>query len=147
MLWQTTTLKTTDLDGLAGKHWMGTLTYLDYGTNQLTPIPTELFVKIKSPGVYQWMTSYPKETDHNSNDELVISPDGKLLDGETVKERIASNGILKIITETTGKDNNKPAHYRLTYLIGKDSFSRKKEVCYDGQSNWFIRNELKLATK
>lgn len=147
LLWQTATLKPTDLDSLAGKHWIGTLTYLDYGTGKLTPIETELVVTIKGPGAYDWTTSYPKEPGHNSTDVVLISADGKLLDGETVKERVQSTDGLKIITEKTGTDNNKAARFRYTYLIAQSTFFRKKEVCYEGQTNWFMRNELKLAAK
>lgn len=147
LLWQGKILKTDDLASLTGKNWVGRLVYLDYGTNKLTPIETELTVKVKSPGVYEWWTAYPKETSHNSTDEIVISADGKLLDGEAVKERSFTGATLKIVTEKTGTDNNKAARFRFTYLIGKNTFSRKKEVRYDGEIAWFTRNELKLEAK
>ncbi len=37
-------LKPTDLSGLTHKNWVGTLGYLDYGTQKLVRIPTELTV-------------------------------------------------------------------------------------------------------
>lgn len=147
LLWQTNTLKPNDLEQMTGKHWTGTLTYLDYSTGKLTTIETELTVTTKRPGVYAWATDYPKEPGHNSTDEIVISADGKVLDGETVKERAQTNDELKIVTVKSGNDNNKGARFRYTYLIGKKTFSRKKEVCYDGQATWFMRNELKLAAQ
>ena len=147
MLLQTATLKQNDLDGLAGKHWAGTLTYLDYTSSRLTAIPTELTVKAIGNGAYEWHTAYPKEPSHNSTDTLVISADGKLLDGEAVTQRSLKNGMLKIVTLKTGEDNNKPADFRFTYLIGNRSFSRKKEVMYNGTTDWFTRNTLKLVVK
>jgi len=140
-------LRPDELDVLTGKHWTGTLTYLDYGSGELTTIPTELTVKNKGQGVYEWGTAYPKEPGHNSTDELTISSDGKVLDGENVTERMLTGNFLKIVTEKTGTDNHKAARFGFTYLIGKNAFSRKKEVRYDVQENWFMRNELKLAAK
>ncbi|MGY3211880.1 hypothetical protein [Mucilaginibacter sp. HD30] len=136
-----------DLESLSGKAWSGTLTYLDYGTNKLTPIPTELTVATKRLGVYEWITAYPKEKSHNSIDTIKITNGGNVLDDEAVKERSFANGSLKIVTEKTGSDNNKPARFRYTYLISPKTFSQKKEVCYQGQAAWFVRNELKLEAK
>jgi len=150
-LFQTTAkLKQDDLNGLIGKTWAGTLTYLDYGTNKLVPIPTELTVtnSPKGPGVYNWLTAYPKEPSHNSTDEITISSDGGTIDGETVKEReLMANGTLKFVTVKQGTDNNKKATFRYTYLIGKTTFSRKKEVCFDATDTWFTRNSLAVSAK
>ncbi|MGZ3754427.1 MAG: hypothetical protein ACXVAY_00500 [Mucilaginibacter sp.] len=145
----TNKLNLNDLDGLTNKKWTGTLTYLDYGTGKLTPIAAQISVK-KSPkgaGVYTWSTEYPNEPGHGSVDEVVISNDGSVLDGETVKERaVMPDGSLKITTVKTGNDNNKKATFVFTYLIGKTKFTRKKEVCYDGQTNYFMRNELSVTS-
>ncbi|MBC7398831.1 MAG: hypothetical protein H7289_02710 [Mucilaginibacter sp.] len=149
-LMQTTTrLKSTDFDGLLGHQWTGILTYLDYGTNKLEPIASELTVTDgKAAGSYSWATVYPQEVSHNSIDEVIISKDGTLVDDELVKERILlPNGTLKFVTIKQGSDNNRKATFKFTYLVGKTTFSRKKEVCYDGTTQWFTRNELSLKTK
>ncbi len=146
LAFQTAQLKLNDLDGLIGKKWTGNLTYLDYGTGRLEAIETELTVAIKSPGIYSWVTAYPKESSHNSTEEVVISADGHSIDGETVTERtVLPNGSLKFVTQKTGEDNNKKAKFRYTYLIGKKGFSRNKEVCYEGETTWFTRNTLSLT--
>lgn len=145
LLLQGPTLKLNDLDSLTGKKWIGTLTYLDYTTNKLELIPTELTVTAKGNGVYSWFTVYPKESSHNSTDDIIISADGKTFDGETVTGRaVEPDGALLFTTQKPGNDNNKPATFRYSYRIGKNTFSRKKEVSYTGDKAWFIRNELSL---
>ncbi|MCO5948002.1 hypothetical protein [Mucilaginibacter flavidus] len=144
---QNAMLNPDDFDSMTGKKWTGTLTYLDYTTNKPEVIETELTVahSIKGAGIYNFYTTYPKEASHNSTDETVISKDGKYIDDELVKERtLLSDGTLRFVTTKNGKDNNRNAAYRFTYLIGKTSYSRKKEVCYTGSSSWFTRNELNL---
>jgi hypothetical protein len=143
---QTATMKINDLDRMCGKKWSGTLTYLDYGTHQLVPVKTELNVKVKSPGDYEWITSYPEEPSHNSTDDLVISPDGKTFDGEKVTARSEMNGSLLFSTEKDGNDDHKAARFRFSYVITATTFSRKKEVCYSGEQQWITRNELLLKT-
>jgi hypothetical protein len=147
LLQNTANLKLNDLDLLLGKKWTGTLTYLDYGTGKPEVIPTELVVSrsAKGPGVYNFATAYPKEPSHNGTDEVVISKDGTVLDGENVKLReVLADGTLKIVAQTEGTDNNKKATYRITYLLGKSFYKRKKEVCYVGETAYFTRNELSL---
>ncbi len=142
-------LKSTDFSDLVSKNWVGTLSYLDYGTQDLVKIPTELIVlpSLTIKGAYTWITKYPKEPSHNSKDTIIISKDGSDVDGEMVKSRsILADGTLKFLTEKPGNDNNKKAVFRFTYLIGKKQFIRKKEVRYLGENNWFTRNELNLKS-
>ncbi len=146
----TVKLNQTDFDSLINKQWSGTLTYLDYGTGKPVSILSELKVthSVKGAGIYTWATSYPQEPSHNSVDELVISKDGSVLDGENVRSReFLADGTLKIIAQTEGIDNNKKAIYRITYLLGKSFYKRTKEVCYVGENTYFTRNELSLAAK
>lgn len=145
LLLQVPILKLNDLDSLTGKKWKGTLSYLDYTTNKLEVISTELTVTAKGNGVYSWFTAYPKESSHNSTDEIIISADGKTFDGETVTGRaIEADGAILFTTQKQDNDNNKPATLRYTYRVGKNSFSRKKKVFYKGDTTGFTRNELSL---
>lgn len=148
LLLQEPALKLNDLDGLTGKTWRGTLTYLDYTANKLESIPTELTVTAKGNGGYIWATAYPKEPSHNSIDEIIISADGKTFDGESVTGRaVEPDGVLQFTTQKQGNDNDKPATFRYSYRIGKHTFFRKKEICYTGGTAWFTRNELSLRAK
>jgi hypothetical protein len=104
---QTAKVSASDLKPLEGKQWIGSLTYLDY----------------------------------SSNNDVKLSADGRIFDGESVVERTKlPGGVLKIVTTKPGKDNNRDATFRHTYLIGKAAFSIKKEVRIDGTSEFFERN-------
>jgi hypothetical protein len=59
-----------------------------------------------------------------------------------VEKTFLPNDILKIVTQKEGMDNDKKAIFRHTYLIGKTSFSIKKEVKYDEPgAEFFPRNQ------
>ncbi|MEP6705268.1 MAG: hypothetical protein ABJB34_10735, partial [Acidobacteriota bacterium] len=78
----------------------------------------------------------------NKKSIVKISKDGKTFDEETVVERInLPNKTLRIVTTNNGTDNDKPAVFRHTYLLSKQSFSIKKEVKYEGTNEFFERNE------
>ncbi|RBL90496.1 hypothetical protein [Chitinophaga flava] len=142
-----TRLRSNDLDGLTNKNWRGSLTYLDYSTSKLVSIPTTLTVtaSARGTGCYDFKTSYPKEPSHDNLQVITIAKDGQDIDGERVKERtLLPEGTLKFVTEKDGFDDDKAALLRFTYRISKTTFSRKKEVCYAGDSTWFMRNELSL---
>jgi opacity protein-like surface antigen len=141
---QTAKVSPDDMKVIEGSQWMGTLTYLDYGTNKQTSIKSNVTVSRLDSGKLTWTFDYqyPDEPKANSKDEVVLSPDGKTFDGETVIERIKqADGTLKIITTKEGVDNGKKSLYRFTYLAGKNSFSVKKEVRREGSTEYFVRNE------
>ncbi len=85
---------------------------------------------------------YPDEPKANSTETVAIGKDGKMFDGEAVIERTnLTDKTLKIVTEKSGPDNDKKALFRFTYLLSKTSFSIKKEVKYEGTTEFFVRNE------
>ena len=84
---------------------------------------------------------YPDEPKANSASSVTIAGDGSAIDGERVAERsILADGIVRIVTEKSGQDDRRPAMFRFTYLIGDKSFSRKKEVKFDGTADYFERH-------
>lgn len=138
------TIKGTDLQQLTGRQWVGTLTYLDYGRNKKVSIPVTLDVTRSTKDNLTWTFTmrYPDEPKANNPDEVAISKDGRTLDGETVVERMSLPAeTVKIVTEKSGTDNDKPALFRFTYTISLRSFSIRKEVRYEGTSEFFERNE------
>jgi hypothetical protein len=141
---QTVKISPNDLKTLEGAQWIGTLTYLDYGTNKQTSIKSNVTVSRSDNGKLVWTFDYqyPDEPKANSKDEVNLSLDGKMFDGETVIERIKqADGTLKFVTTKEGVDNGKKSLYRFTYLAGKNSFSVKKEVRQEGSAEYFVRNE------
>lgn len=118
--------------------------YLDYRSNKKVSIPTNLTVTRSPEDKLSWVFEYqyPEEPKANSKDTVKISKDGKTIDGETVVERTKPNAdTLRIVTEKSGSDNDKPATFRYTYLIGARSFSIKKEVRYESTGAFFERNQ------
>ena len=85
---------------------------------------------------------YPDEPKANSKATVSLSEDGKTLDGETVveKSQLAGN-TLKIVTEIAGRDADKKALFRFTYLYNATSFAITKEVRCDDAKGFFQRNQ------
>jgi hypothetical protein len=132
-----------DLRRLTGARWAGTLTYTDYGSNKRVSIPSTLTVTEATGDASSWVFeyAYPDEPKANGKQTVKLDEGGTRLDGETVVERTSlDDGLLRIVTERRGTDNDKPALFRYTYLIGASSFSVKKEVRYEGASEFFERN-------
>lgn len=132
-----------DLTAIEGVQWVGTLTYLDYSSNKKTSIKSNLTV-MRAPGesnVWIFDYRYPDEPKANSKDRVILSADGKIIDGEAVSElsKLKGGGI-KLVTLKDGTDNNLTAVFRFTYEISKDSFSIRKEVRADGSVGYFERN-------
>ncbi len=135
-----------DLRRLTGARWTGTLTYTDYRSNKRITIPSNLSVTEATDSVgdvSSWVFDYeyPDEPKANSKQTVKLGEDGAVLDGETVVERTSlDGGALKIVTEKRGTDKDRPALFRYTYSINSSRFSVKKEVRYEGATEFFERN-------
>jgi hypothetical protein len=137
-------IKLKDLNSLAGEKWKGQLSYLDYRSNKNVVISSNLTVTQSSEDKLLWIFEYeyPDEPKANKKSVVKLSPDGKIFDDAAVTERLTlPNNTLKIITIENGMDNDKKSVFRHTYLINKQSFSIRKEVKYEGTSEFFNRNE------
>lgn len=133
-----------DLQSLTGAQWRGTLTYLDYRTNKKVSIQSNLNVTPSAGDKTSWVFEYvyPDEPKANSKATVTITNDGKTVDGATVVERKRLGGnTTRIVAERSGSDNDKSAVFRFTYLFSARSFSIKKEVRYEGSTQFFERNQ------
>lgn len=143
LLAQTPRVIPEDLRPLTGDRWTGTLVYRDYRSNKETSIPSNLKVTQSAEKSLTWTFEYeyPKEPKANSKENVILSEDGTSIDDEKIVEREnLAGGVLRLVTERRGKDNNQDALIRHTYLIGKSSFSIKKEVRPEGSAEFFERN-------
>ena len=141
---QSPQVKIKDLQVLTGARWTGNLAYLDYGTEKKVLIPSDLIVRQAKDDKLSWVFEYqyPDEPKANSTEIVAVSKDGKMFDGEVVIERTNLTGkTVKIVTEKSGSDNDKKALFRFTYLLSKKSFSIRKEVKYEGATEFFVRSE------
>ena len=139
-----------EIDNLLG-NWEGSLTYIDYNSNEPYKMPCNLEIKSKKQNrklVFKY--EYPNEPKANGVGKLKISKDGKILDGRRIVSRKKRNNEeVELITEHRGKDGNenRSARIRNVYIIGKNTFIMKKEVKFDGTEKWLKRNEYSFVKK
>jgi hypothetical protein len=142
------TVSVKDFKPAFGK-WEGTLTYLDYTSGKPYTMPCNITVsKDESNGSRLILAyEYPNEPKANGNDTIVISTDGRMIEDEQVVSKEKENGLKKIITEKNAVDgnDNRKAIIRHIYSIGKKSYSVRKEVKFDGEEKWILRNEYKMS--
>lgn len=133
-----------DFEVLLGT-WYGSLTYLDYTSNEAYTMPADVRVAINAEeGYLLFSNMYPDEPHANSTDTVRISKDGKKMNQEIVKKvQSLSNGDLLLTTEYWGVDGNeqKKALIRHLYTIGNAVFIIKKEVLFESQKEWIQRHE------
>lgn len=132
-----------DLQILAGAQWNGTLTYLDYRSKKKVSIPANLTVKPNGEDKWSWVFEYqyPDEPQANSREIVRLSKDGNSLNDEVVLERTnLPDGTVRFVTEKKGQDNDRSAIFRFTYSLNAKSFSIRKEVRYENETQFFERN-------
>ena len=129
--------------------WKGSITYLDYSSGKPYTMAANVSVSKDKVNDHRIILAweYPDEPKANGNDTLVISNDGTQIDGATVvgKEKTI-DGNLQIITEKPGIDgnDNRKAVIEHIYTIGKNLFISRKEVRFDGDDKFIMRNEYKM---
>ena len=143
----TVTVSVKDFKPALGK-WTGTLTYIDYTSGKPYTMPANITFSLskKNPNQLILSVEYPNEPKANGNDTMVISKDGAMLDGAMVVSKEKSGGILHLVTERSGVDGNehKKAIIKHIYIISKKTFSNRKEVRFEGDEKWILRNEYKM---
>jgi len=138
-----TTISSADFKPLFGS-WSGTLTYINYSDGTPFSMPVGLsIVQTEETNNFTFYFSFPDEPQANSEEIVSISGDGTLLNGEPViSKRLLEDGNLEVVTESMGRDANKPATIRHTYIIGGDVFVTREDVQFVGQEEWLNRNEF-----
>lgn len=141
-------INTEDLKTIVG-NWEGKITYLDYQTNKPFSMAANLIVENgKNENSLLLKHIYPNEPKANNSDKIKITKNGKLLNKHLVTKREElEDGQIKIQTEYKGKDDNKKALIRYTYLISDDMFLIRKEVQFDRVEDWIRRSEFSYKRK
>lgn len=131
-----------DLVPLVGE-WTGSLTYIDYSSNNPYTMPANLSASQgKDKHQLSLMYTYPNEPKANSKGRIKITEGGKKLNNETVVSReVLDDGSVQITTSYKGKDNNKEAMIKGVYILGKNICVIRKEVKYVNSDKWLKRNE------
>lgn len=129
--------------------WVGQLTYLDYQTNEPFSMPAN--VKItqgKDSRTLLVAMEYPNEPQANNSAKIKINKDGSEIDGYSVMSRTKDEaGNITVIGEKSGKDDNKKALIRMTYVFGNALFSMSKSVQFEGSDEWILRNTYEYKRK
>jgi len=140
------TASSEDFRAIVGSGWKGQLSYLDYSSEELSKIPVAIQVDEPNGLTLGYSIRYPGETQYNSREEIEISHDGrKLNDGLISARKRDDNGDLMLVTTYQGKDDNRRADIRVTYVIGDRAFSISKEVRFENESDYFLRNQYSLV--
>jgi hypothetical protein len=143
-----TTVNVKDFKPAFGK-WSGTITYLDYTSGKPFTMPANVTISKNKKDGQQLILAfeYPREPKANGNDTLVISADGTMIDDTKLVSKKEQTGSLQIITEKDGVDgnDNKKALIRYVYTVSKRSFIKRKEVKFEGEEKFIMRNEFKMS--
>jgi hypothetical protein len=146
----TTQVIETDFQKVIGS-WQGTLTYLDYSSNKTVRIPATIDIQqLGRKPRFTFANSFPKEPHVKWIDTLIISSDSLMIGDEKILSReVVSDGTTRIQTEMKGVDgnDNKPALFRFTYILGYDVFAKRKEVQFVGTNEWIERHEYRYTAR
>ncbi|MBT8083713.1 MAG: hypothetical protein KJN95_10395 [Gammaproteobacteria bacterium] len=130
----------------AGSGWKGHLSYLDYSSGSMSRIPVEIEISEPKGRTLAYFIKYPGETQYNAREKIKFSRDGRELDGGRIVAReLNADGDLVLVTAFRGEDNERPADIRMTYEISSAEFSISKQVRFDGESEYFLRNRYLLT--
>lgn len=137
-----------DLDTLIGE-WTGTLTYIDYRSNEPYTMPADVNIKKgKSENKFILDNIYPNEPKANNTDKLVLSKDGnKINNYPIVSSTELPDGVIQIKTEHAGKDNNQKALIQNIITISQDKFINAKYVKFENSEEWIKRSEFNYRRK
>ena len=137
-----------DLKSIVGT-WEGSITYLDYQTNKPFTMAAMLIVeKGRNENTLILNNLYPNEPKANNSEKIRVSNNGTMLNKHIVTQREElENGHIQIQTEHNGKDDNKRAQIRHTYIIGKKIFLIRKEVQFSQGEEWLKRSEFSYNRK
>ncbi len=141
-----------DLSMANANDWKGTLTYLDYGTQQTVTLNTALRGQMNRADCLILKFDYqePNKTHVFGTDTLIVAPNGTHLrwDGTdfTVQaKQWFPDHLLRLVLEGPGQDNNHPVTIRKTVLLGTRQFAMRKQVRLEGDTAFVQRNAYKFT--
>jgi len=135
----------TDFSTMLGKEWSGELEYLNYGSAERSTIPVRMVARDMGKRSLRYGVIYPGETHKNARNSLRISRDGTQINGNTITQRSTNaEGSLVLVTQGKGRDDNRAADVRMTYELGANRFSIRKDVRFEG-SEFINRNVYRLT--
>ncbi|MEM6686684.1 MAG: S41 family peptidase [Bacteroidota bacterium] len=112
---------------LESEHWKGSLTYLDYSSQQKVSIPAALTTTMTDANTTQITYLYPDEPHKNSTQTLQIDLAANTIEDREITSITHTDGIVTIVATKDGKDADQPVHFKYTYHVSQHTFSIFKE--------------------
>lgn len=143
------TVSINDFKSITGT-WSGVLTYLDYTSHTEETIPSTLTGKLKGTDSFELDIRFPGEKNKGGTDTYVLENMGTMISGMKVIERsVQEGGLIKVVVEVKGKDGNenKPATFNYILEMGSKKFVMTKMVKFDGEKEFFQRNQFSFTRK
>ncbi|MEM7432226.1 MAG: hypothetical protein AAF351_09905 [Pseudomonadota bacterium] len=135
-----------DFAPLQGEKWVGSLTYLDYGSANRVAIPINITCCRFGDDFIEYVVMYPDEPQYDSTAQIRLSADGSTIDEHRLIMRNTNDdGSLTLTTVGTGEDNGREATIRTEYVIGAAQLLISKDVRYDDSEAYFNRNIIELS--
>ncbi|MDX1943008.1 MAG: hypothetical protein SFU99_20765 [Saprospiraceae bacterium] len=130
--------------------YTGTLTYLDYTSNERVEIPliANCYIEknklIQEFTINEWGRVVRQKESYEFKNGTIYA-DGALKLEE--KEYNAATKEFRLVLTERGKDGNqqKPCIFRYTASYANDVFTMTKDVKFDGENEFFNRNEYKIS--
>jgi len=137
-----------------GCTWKGELTYLDYSSGKAYTMPAHIVLLINRQNPAELLVNYkyPDEPKADNADSLLISSNSTkqlLGEEEVISATRDGKGNAEIVTEIAGIDgnDNRKCLIRHRYIIGVKAMSIRKEVRFDGEEKFILRNEYKMTAR
>ncbi|MFK7770696.1 MAG: hypothetical protein AB8F94_01100 [Saprospiraceae bacterium] len=152
---QNTAIQNSDFTAI-NQLWIGQLQYLNYGDDKgIVTIPCSLktdFAKGKINSIIEFDEMDKNGKKMTSKAKFYLSKNGKYFMIDKEKWKIISTEntekTIKIIASKKGKDNDRSAEMKITWLLEKGkSLSWKKDVRYEGTNDFFNRNNFSFSKK
>ena len=141
-----------DLSMANANDWKGTLTYLDYGTQQTVNLTTALRGQMNRADCLILKFDYqePNKTHVFGIDTLIVAPNGTHLrwdgtDFMVQAKQWLPDHLLRLVLEGPGQDDNHPVTIRKTVLLGTRQFAVRKQVRLEGDTAFVQRNVYKFT--
>ncbi|MEM8525998.1 MAG: hypothetical protein AAGG68_15270 [Bacteroidota bacterium] len=135
-------LEIEDLAFLGGDY-EGTLTYLDFESdvNANLNVRAEYYMENNKLKYTHFVDEGNGKTEKKKGSFSIKN--GKINGAKLLKRTMEqSNNTLTLVYEEEGKDDGRKARLRHTIIGNDDSLLVQKEVCYEGEDNFFIRNRF-----
>ena len=124
--------------------WTGTLTYLDFTSNEEVVLPLELDVQLEDRCLVLNFT-YPNEPQANSTGTRCLSDDGLSFDDKPVIASTVLAGTTLFTLEYEGQDNGMPATKVETYRLSPDALSFETAFAREGEADLTVRNTINVS--